>query len=161
MKHKEIEFASLFPTSKIKYASKEEDMFGHWDLEIDGIRIDVKAMKKVSRKDSVPTNLFNFLEIKNVRGDKGWVYGDAHAFAFETLNKWIIVLKEDLQKLISEKVSKEWVKESKDCLYKLYRRYKRQDCVTMVHNMDLVEIAWKIVDKEGNDEQRITRCFNG
>ena len=55
--------------------------------------------------------------------------------------------KEDLQKLVKDKVQKEWVSSSKECLYKLYRRKGRKDTVTMVHNMDLVEISYKIINK--------------
>lgn len=146
-KLKEKEFADLFPRSILVYPSREQDMFEHWDICIDGVKYDVKAMKKISRGDDLPTNIFNFLEIKNVRGNKGWVYGDADAFAFETHNKWIIVLKEDLQNLIKTKVKKVWVNKSSDCLYKLYRRSGRKDCITMVHNMDLVEVSHTLISK--------------
>ena len=151
-KHKETEFADLFPKEYIRYPSKEQDMFEHWDIEVQGIKFDVKALKKINRRDSDTTNLFNFLEIKNVRGNTGWAYGDADAFAFETQNKWILVYKKDIQSLISEKVQKEWVKKSSECLYKLYRRAGRKDCITMVHNMDLVERSFKILSKEKTEQ---------
>lgn len=147
-KYKETEFADLFPKENLRYPSKEQDMFEHWDIEVQGIKFDVKALKKINRRDSDTTNLFNFLEIKNVRGNAGWVYGEADAFAFETQNKWILVYKKDIQSLISEKVQKEWVQKSSECLYKLYRRAGRKDCITMVHNMDLVERSFKILSKE-------------
>lgn len=147
-KNKETEFADLFPKEDLRYPSREQDMFEHWDIEVRGIKFDIKALKKINRRDSDTTNLFNFLEIKNVRGNVGWVYGDADAFAFETQNKWILVYKKDIQSLISEKVQKEWVQKSSECLYKLYRRSGRKDCITMVHNMDLVERSFKILSKE-------------
>lgn len=147
MKSKELEFADLFPRENLKFPTREQDMFEHWDIEVDGVKFDVKAMKKISRRDSAPTNLFNYIEIKNVHGNKGWAYGDADAFAFETELKWILVKKEDLQKLVKDKVKKEWVSSSKECLYKLYRRKGRKDIITMVHNMDLVEISYEIINK--------------
>lgn len=109
---KEREFADMFPKETLKYPTKQQDMFEHWDVEVQGIKIDVKAMKRINRRDDSPTNLFNFIEIKNVRGNLGWAYGNADAFAFETEKKWIIVLKKDLHKLISEKVQREWVDRS-------------------------------------------------
>lgn len=144
---KEKEFADLFKNHEVKFSTRQQDMFEHWDVKVAGIKFDVKAMKRINRSDENPTNLFNFIEIKNVRGNKGWAYGDADAFAFETKNKWLLVKKEALQKLIDEKVTHEKVDKSYKSLYKLYTRFGRQDVVTMVHSMDLVEIAYKIINK--------------
>jgi hypothetical protein len=144
---KEKEFASLFKGCNIVYPTREQDMFEHWDVEVQGLKFDVKAMKRINRSDDQPTNLFNFIELKNVRGNTGWAYGKADAFAFETKNKWLLVKKEDLQRLIQEKVSNIQVDRSFKALYKKYTRPGRQDVVTMVHNMDLVEIAYKIISK--------------
>lgn len=144
---KEKEFARLFKNCTIIYPTIEQDMFDHWDLEIDGVKFDVKAMKKINRRDEEPTNLFNFVELKNVKGKIGWLYGEADAFAFETKNKWLLVKKDDLQNLVLEKVTSERVTKSHQSLYKIYTRFGKKDEVTMVHNMDLVEIAYKIINK--------------
>lgn len=145
---KEREFGLLFDQSKVVYSNAHQDMKEHWDVQVDGVKFDVKAMKRISRSDSSPTNLYNFLELKNVRGNPGWLYGKADAVAFETENKWILVKLKDLQELAATKVQKIYVKKSKDSLYKLYRRFERLDLVTMVHSMDLVEISYDIICKK-------------
>ena len=43
------------------------------------------------------------IELKNVHGNIGWLYGEANYFAFETVDYWIIVEKLLLQELIADK----------------------------------------------------------
>ena len=47
------------------------------------IRVDTKAMKKVSRNDNKFRTDLVWVEFKNVRGDIGWLYGDAELIAFD------------------------------------------------------------------------------
>lgn len=143
-KEKEKEFMALFKTAV--ESTKEEDIHGHIDLKIFA-SVDVKGMKKISREDKSATEQFHWLEIKNVQGKPGWLYGDADFFAFETLDYWIVVDKVDLQQLIKKKVVKELVFETKKALYKLYRRAGRQDVITLVKTLDLMKIAIKTFEK--------------
>jgi len=70
-------------------STKEEDIHEHWDVKLD-IKFDVKAIKKTNRYDNEPNENIHWVELKNVRGNKGWLYGDANYFAFETEDYWII-----------------------------------------------------------------------
>ena len=72
---------------RVTPATNEEDIYSHvdfwWD-NADGNRVgvDVKGMKKRSRYDSSPDNDITWLELQNVNGKPGWLYGSAKYIAF-------------------------------------------------------------------------------
>jgi hypothetical protein len=78
------------------------------DLEVleDGIWIkyDVKGLKKIKRYDKTTNESIHWVEIMNVRGNLGWLYGKADRFAFELNDYYMIIDKEKLQELIKEKM---------------------------------------------------------
>lgn len=128
-------------------ATKEQNIKEHWDVLVSA-KIDVKGLKKSSRSGEVNENI-HWIEIKNVAGNHGWLYSDeVEYFAFETIDYFIIVKKEDLQDLIKEKVEKTFVKSSSDALYKLYRREGRKDVITLIKTIDLVYICLQIIKKK-------------
>ena len=138
-KNVEKEFVGCFPKSNVE--------FGPWGVSVDGMKFVVRSMKKINQRDATPQNLLNIVEIKNHKGEDGWLYGEADAFAFETENKWILVMKADLQLLIKNKVKKGTPSAYRDSVYKFYQKQGRQDITTIVQNMDLVEIAFNIIRK--------------
>lgn len=141
-KLKENEFAGLF--DNVSFSNKNADITEHWDLMINGYKVDVKGLKKINRSAAYTNEQFHFIELKNVNGKLGWVYGDADFFAFETNDYWVIVLKNDLQELIKNKVSKTQVFNVDECLYCFYSRSGRRDAMTMVKTIDLMAIATEI-----------------
>lgn len=144
-KETELEFGSLF--KNFDFSSKEEDINEHWDLKI-SFKYDVKSVKKISRNDLYPNELYHFIEIKNVNGDNGWLYGDADYFVFETFKYFIIVSKEKLQKFISENIIKTYVTTPDKSLYCLYSRENKKDVITMVTSIDLCVISESIKHKQ-------------
>lgn len=126
-------------------STRTEDINEHWDVKLD-IKFDVKALKKVRRSDEHPDENIHWVELRNVNGDKGWLYGDADYFVFETDDYWLVVEKENLQKFISEKC-KEKIKTEEPALYKFYTRKDRKDVVTLVKTIDLIFISEKMVKK--------------
>jgi hypothetical protein len=130
---------------KISFASSSEDIHQHWDVKID-IKVDVKAMKKVNRSDENPNESIHYVEIKNVHGDKGWLYGDADYFAFETEDYYVMVSKLRLQEMIADKC-KDKIRCDRPELYKLYSREGRSDMMTLVKTIDLVFISDKMIKK--------------
>jgi len=144
----EEQFASTINhLGEIREASKEEDMVEHWDINL-SLRFDVKAIKKVNRFDDKPNENIHWVEIKNVNGDKGWLYGEAEYFAFETEDYWVIVEKVKLQEFVAEKY-KDKERSTTPTLYKLYKREGRKDTITLVKTLDLIYIAEKIIKKDG------------
>jgi len=131
--------------NKVSFASRDEDIFDHWDVKID-IKIDVKAMKKINREDSEPNENFHYVEIKNVHGDKGWLYGEADYFAFEMKDYYVMVSKIKLQAMIADKC-KDKIKCARPTLYELYSREGRNDMMTLVKTVDLIFISDKMISK--------------
>jgi len=148
-KKAESEFAKLF--ENVSIATKEQDIHEHWDLKIDdlNLKVDVKSIKKENRYDILPNENFHWVEVKNVLGKLGWLYGGADVFAFELENYWLIIDKKSLQEFISEKCKGKEIGNKKDP-YLLYRREGRKDVVVKVKTIDLmylVTINGKIIKK--------------
>jgi len=129
-KEKEREFASMFPFDNIRWATKDEDINEHWDLSINGIQIDVKAMKKLNRTDNNAEESIHWLEFVNVYGNNGWMKGSADYIAFEMESSWLIAHREGLLDKCRAQIHREYrYKEP----YYLYQRKGRRDIITMVH----------------------------
>ena len=99
----------------VKKSTAAEDMSRHIDYWVDGYGVDVKANRH---------NATIWLETVNVRGDKGWLQGDATfiAFHFTEENEFRIFLREELLDFVlSNNIGKTTSK--KDYL-KIYTREK-------------------------------------
>lgn len=141
-KDTEEQFSKLF--NNFRKSTKNQDINEHWDLEIRH-KVDVKGLKKVKRSDNSPNENFHWIEIKNVHGNKGWLYGEADLFAFELKDFWVIVKKEDLQERIAKKTVKTYFDEP--TIYGLYQRKNRKDVMTIIPSYDLCFIATSMVEK--------------
>ena len=138
----EEKFFSLFPDWEA--ASAEDDIKNHIDGYIK-TSVDVKGMKKVLRSDDSPNQNIHWIELRNVHGDPGWLYGKAQMFAFETARYFVQVKQKDLAKFIKENLIK---KVSPDpALYMLYQRKGRKDLLTLVDTLDLCYLADSIIEK--------------
>lgn len=144
-KGKEIEekFSKMF--NDASPTSEDEDIKKHVDLKFT-VGVDVKGLKKVNRADHEINENIHWVELKNVNGKKGWLYGEAEFFAFEIKDYWIVVEKAELQKLVAEKC-KDKIRVSKPELYKLYQRKDRKDIITLVTSYDLCYICTKQIKK--------------
>jgi len=134
---------------KVREPSSRQDINEHWDLEIskegERYRVDVKAMKRLSRKDPAPQEEWHWVELHGVRPyDEGWLYGGkAELIAFETKDTFVIVKREELIRLVEEKVDfSEKVSRPYEAKYKLYQRRNRHDRLTLVKTEDLKRVKW-------------------
>jgi len=128
-KRAEKEYAKLY--KNIELPTEEEDYSEHWDVKVNGIKIDVKAIKKDDEN-------IHYVEFKNVLGKKGWLYGDADGFAFETKDYWIEVKKEDLQEMVHDKCMDKVMGWD---FYELATRPGAKDLFTKVKTIDLCHIG--------------------
>jgi hypothetical protein len=141
----EERFASLLEGSR--RATTQEDMHGHWDvMSATGMKFDVKAMKKWKRADPEPTDRIHFVELRNVQGKLGWLYGEADYIAFETRAHWIVVPRQKLVFFVEGATEKN-ERSEKPAVYKLYQREGRKDLMTVVPTMDLLAISEVIINK--------------
>lgn len=142
----EIRFKEICLSKKYKiiHATKDEDIYEHWDWQIINPKtkkvslVDVKGARKKSRSDNKLDYNITWLEIKNVRGENGSLFGKADYIAFEQKDYFLIVKRVDLIFWIKSKITdKNFVKYSKDAKYRYYRREGRQDIITMVVISDI------------------------
>ena len=142
----EREFAAIL-TNPI-FATKEQDMHEHWDVEdAMAVKYDVKGMKKYRRSDDKPTDRLHWIELRNVNGKNGWLYGDADIIAFETRKWWLLVERKDLVQFVEGIIWGEETTEKPEP-YKLYQREGRQDLLTILPTVDLLSIASQVLVKK-------------
>jgi hypothetical protein len=131
---------------RIKFATRDEDIYEHWDLSYIGIKIDVKGQRKLYRQDPAPNQEYHWIEFRNVNGDTGSLYGSADLFAFELDLSYLCIQRTILQKFIEDKC-----REKKQMLnrepYTIFRRAGRKDILTLAKSLDLAQISDFIIKK--------------
>jgi hypothetical protein len=131
----EQEFAKVL--SLPIFSSKKEDIEDHWDvMDSDGYRYDVKGMKKRRRSDSDVNPDWHWIEIRNVNGDDGWLYGQADYIVFEHRKYWIVVNRKEL----IEELETIHIEERRT-------RDGRSDLIYRIQTIDLIIICEKLIDK--------------
>ncbi len=131
---------SFFETEIVK--AKFQDELKHIDFHCDlSFKVDIKSIKD---KETV------WIELKNVQGRKGWLYGDCTHFAFERPKGFYMVKRDDLIGLVDKLVDMDaLVDTAKDCLYKTYSRTKwgRKDLLTKIKPSDLLTLPYVSIKK--------------
>jgi len=132
---------------KVSASSKDENIDEHWDylIEKDGniYKVEVKSGKRIQRKDDKAQHEFIWVEIRNVRGKVGWLFGKSDLIAFENESSFYFVKRMDLLKVVNKKVDLvARVKSAKDALYKIYTREGRKDRVTLLPVSDIEPVKF-------------------
>ena len=124
---------------KIIHATKNQDIYEHWDWKIINPNtnkislVDVKGARKKSRSDNELDYKITWLELRNVHVKKGSLLGKADYIAFEQKNYFLICKRTDLISWLKLKVTnKTLVEYSREAMYRYYQRYGRKDIITMV-----------------------------
>lgn len=132
---------------KINASTGRGNMDEHFDyvMERDGktFKVDVKSLKRLSRRDGGTQDTYIWIELHGVRADdKGWLYaGKADLIAFELAKSFRIVDRFELIALVEKLVDFDAkVSSPKDALYKIYSRKSRPDMLTMIRAEDLKSI---------------------
>jgi hypothetical protein len=135
-------------------SSSKEDIEDHidfwWDSPKKGrIPMDAKGIKKNSRSDKSFDDTIHWLELQNVNGKPGWLYGKAEYIAFRTFERIIFVKREKLLSFALEMISgKDVVYDTPKEFYVPYKRKKwgRDDLSIKVPTSDLLERADFCID---------------
>jgi hypothetical protein len=88
----------------------------------------------------------HYVELRNVHGNRGWLYGQANYIVFETRSYWLVVPREDLVNFIDGAVEKN-ERSLQPEVYKLYQRHERKDLITVVPTVDLLSITETAIKK--------------
>ena len=119
---------------KVRKASRKEDMHKHidyWLLYTDRKHaVDVKG-------NNLPDEIW--CEFKNVRGNPGWMYGNAHIIAFDMPEEggFAIVDRQELAFWCEKNVLDELVTDKRDAYRRKYSRKDREDVITKLNLHDL------------------------
>ena len=80
---------------KVSASSGEENIHDHWDYlienETESYKVEVKSKKRIQRGEDKSQNDFVWVELQNVRGKTGWLFGKADLIAFEKEKTFLIV----------------------------------------------------------------------
>lgn len=131
---------------KPRKSERYQDMIEHVDffIHLDGIDfgVDVKGFKKSSAKGLL------LIELLNVYGNKGWIYGKSDFIALqmsESKDDFLLLLREDLKSLMHERMQINCVEDlnsyrlssDRNCLAPFwYRRPQRLDGITNIKIKD-------------------------
>ena len=129
---------------EVKNARRRENLHKHIDKyvtqESKTWSVDIKARKKTSRSDSDAQDEWIWIEFQNVRGNLGWLYGEADNIAFETQDSFVIVDRKSLIDYVENAVDMaKPVRKSYLAKYKTYQRAGRNDLLTMVELSKIIE----------------------
>ena len=106
--------------------------------------IDVKAQKKASRTDAEVDDSVIWLEFNNVRGNIGWVYGQADFIAFENTDGFNLVCRPSLASWAEQNIDFDApVKTSKEAYKRVYTRDGRKDLIAWVKFSDIKHLVKK------------------
>lgn len=139
----------------VKKSEEYNDIYQHFDFYITKNnktrRVDVKNEKKINRYDDKPNKEIQWLELKNVRGYNGWLYGEADYIAFKYGRSFILVEREDLLNLalklqkLDENGQPVFCNSNKKKLYETLQRDNRKDEVILVKTDDIKTLKTKIL----------------
>lgn len=121
------------------------DIRTHTDFVL-RVKFDVKALKSATKGQGTDENI-HWVEVANVQGRKGWLYGDADYFAFETEKYYILVQRNKLTEFIEPFITEPQIKTKDVELYTSYQRKGRKDHIILVSTLDLAYLADGILKK--------------
>ena len=106
---------------EVIHANKDANVYKHVDLYLtqnhNVTSVDVKARKKLSRRDDKYNDDFTWIEFKNVRGNDGWLYGKADKIVFEREKDFVLVNRDMLQRFCEDVIT---LIKLDDVLHELY-----------------------------------------
>jgi len=124
-------YERCFP--KARKSSRAEDIFMHVDYWHGDLGVDVKG-------NNLPDEIW--VEFKNVRGEPGWVFGEATYIAFDMpeVHGFVMVKREELQKYCKKNVDFSGVVAKSKAYKRCYTRKDRKDLITKLVLEDLQEL---------------------
>jgi len=152
----EEEFSKLLLNPRS--SNTQQDIHEHWDVagilpqvERD-LKFDVKGLKKLQRQQTEYQDDFAWIELKNVRGNKGWLYGKADYIVFERFQEWLLVHREKLIKFTEQKLKDLNYNKGRKA-YHIYNRVNRKDELTLIpfHDMEKLSFIIRIPKEQEND----------
>lgn len=127
----------------IRPASSYENRVKHFDFEVQGFKVEVKAMKAPRRGQAPDPNMI-YVELRNVSGGTGWLYGEADIIAFEQPRGFLMVHRRELVRFVEQMRLRCRMSHVSGVYHTMYSRANRDDLVMVLHKNDLMgfESKW-------------------
>lgn len=124
---------------RVRPATSYENRIKHFDFEVGRDWVEVKAMKSPRRGMSPDPNMI-YVELRNVCGGDGWLYGEADYIAFEQPNGFLMVRRRELVRLVERMLPRCNRSRVSGVYHTLYSRANRDDLVMVLHKDDLARL---------------------
>ncbi len=113
------------------------------------INIDIKAAKKISRKNDEVQNDLVWIECLSSEKKIGWCFNEILDYvAFDQIDSFAFVKRKDLAEFVSKNCDlKRIAFRPEDAVYKKYQRQGKTDCLTLIKGGDVRRLAKKIYQK--------------
>lgn len=121
------------------------DIFDHIDYYMThkGVTfgIDIKSSDRVLQESATfdINNEWIWIEIKNVNGKTGWLYGKADYIVYVFNEEMWFINKRKLVNLVEKKTEDVYVTDKNEAKYKLYQRLNRKDLLTKANLGDILK----------------------
>ena len=119
-------------------ATRSENIFKHIDFYVGDLSVDVKGNRHL---DCI------WLEMTNVRGNKGWLKGEAMYIAFDIaeLSSFAIFKREDLLEFVMENVTE--YSQNKNEFMKFYTRaaWGKEDLLVKVRFYHIKTLTYQLI----------------
>lgn len=132
-------------------SSAYDDIYKHIDFYLEnGWSVDVKAHKRINWSDDNVTYKYVWVELRTVKGRKGWIDGEATHIAFSITDSYIIVSREKLRALVKSKLqNNRWrYKDKRPLPYIIYRRENYMDKIVLVPWEDIMKLGIKKIKRD-------------
>lgn len=129
---------------EVTLSTTEEDMFEHIDFYVDGVTFDVKGEKKLRRSDDNVASDIVWMEMRNVRGNKGWLCSNVNKIAFYRNGQFLVFDRNSLLEFIREFVGFTPIGKRPE-YRKLYQRKGRKDLLTYVYFSDIQHLVEEVI----------------
>lgn len=128
-------------------ASRHEDINDHIDIKFlkrdnDIVTVDVKGPRKISRSDKDYSTNSTWVELKNVNGKPGWLYGKSDYIAFINKNFTYLTKTSKLASKVEKKIyGMKTVTRNPKKEYIPYQRFGRKDKIVLVPIEDIIKLS--------------------
>lgn len=141
----EMEFAETFTRligGQVTPTDAAEDVTRHIDLHI-ALSVDVKGARRNRRTDQNADTGIIWLEVRNVNGARGWLFGDADAIVFDIGERWLIVNRHRLADWLFTTYPPTDAAETTGAyaLHKYYKRHGRRDVIIKVRTEEVLPLG--------------------
>jgi hypothetical protein len=124
----------------VNKSTPSQDMYDHVDFYVEKpgetFTVDVKGRKKTTRRNNSFDDVYTWVEFKNVRGNPGWLYGQADSIVFEREKDYLFIERKPLLNFCLDKVENVYVDTPTKAIYKYYTRKTRKDVISRIKLYD-------------------------